>query len=257
MMGKLNGLKLWKPEAGSHKGQNGVLAIVGGGEEYHGAPMFSILAARRFVDLVYFIPGEWDGHLIDAVKTIPEAIVLDENREEKLIKRCDCVLFGIGLGDDTCLDYGWYAKNAKRLVVDGDGLKLAKEEENIPPDCILTPHEREFQMLFGLAGTRENVKEMARENRCVILKKGVPDIISDGEKIYTNDIHDVGMTKGGTGDVLAGLVAALFCKNDALTAARAAAYINGAAGMRLSKRFGPNYCASDLAEMLAEAANLL
>lgn len=254
-MGKPRGLKLWKPEAGSHKGQNGVLAIVGGGREYHGAPMFSILAARRFVDLIYFVPGKRDSHLVGAVKTIPEAIVLDGGEGKKHIGRCDCVLFGIGLGDDARLDYGWYAKNAKRLVVDGDGLKLAKEEDMIPPGCILTPHEKEFRMLFGRAGTKENVKEMAGKDGCVILKKGVPDIISDGERIYTNDVHDVGMTKGGTGDVLAGLVAALFCKNDALTAARAAAYINGAAGVGLSKRFGPNYCASDLAEMLAGVAH--
>jgi NAD(P)H-hydrate epimerase len=65
------------------------------------------------------------------------------------------------------------------------------------------------------------------------------------------------MTKGGTGDVLAGLVAALSCKNDAFTAAVAGARINGNAGNMLMKRFGYNYCTSDLAGALAESYSRL
>ena len=98
----------------SHKGQNGTLLIIGGSKQYHGAPMFSILAARRFVDLLYFYPGEQDAHLLDAVKNIPEAMVV---YDLKRVSECDCVLFGIGLANATFnLDY--VLKNAKRVVID-------------------------------------------------------------------------------------------------------------------------------------------
>jgi NAD(P)H-hydrate epimerase len=59
---------------------------------------------------------------------------------------------------------------------------------------------------------------------------------------------NAGMTKGGTGDVLAGLVAALYCKNEALVAAQAGSYINKKAGEALAERVGVNFNAGDLVE---------
>ena len=56
------------------------------------------------------------------------------------------------------------------------------------------------------------------------------------------------MTKGGTGDVLAGLVAALYCKNEAFLSACAGSYINKKAGENLFKRVGYYFNASDLAD---------
>jgi len=138
------------------------------------------------------------------------------------------------------------------VVADGDGLRLIKGK--IPAGSILTPHEGEFRMLFGMEGTKRNVERMAAENSCVIIKKDpVADVISDGKKTVLNKVHNQGMTRGGTGDVLAGLIAALACKNDIFTAAVAGTYLNGYAGNRLMKRFGYNFCASDLAEELAPA----
>jgi NAD(P)H-hydrate epimerase len=247
-------MKLYLPPKDSHKGQNGKLLIIGGSRDYHGAPVFSMLAARRFVDLVYFYPGENDPYLISAMKAIPEAMVVyDFDSLEKM----DCVLFGIGLSKAPFDKVELIAKNSKKLVIDGDGLKRIAGG-SIPSGSILTPHEGEFRMLFGTEGTAKNVLEMAKNHGCVILKKGPVDIIADGRpgtmnrRPVVNKVHNPGMTKGGTGDVLAGLVAALACKNDSFDAAVAAAIMNGRAGNRLMKRFGYNYCASDLAEALAE-----
>ncbi len=268
---------LYVPLPESHKGQNGKLLIIGGSKRYHGAPMFSILAARRLVDLLYFHPGENDPYLINAIKTIPEAIVVFDlkiaktifktfertrSNDLKQVSECDCVLFGIGLADamlDMRFDIDFIIKNANRLVIDGDGLKLIKNRlcELKPKSTIttiLTPHEIEFQNLFGCSGTKENVKKMADSYGVVILKKDPSgDIISDGKRMIINKMHNQGMTKGGTGDVLAGLCAALFCKNPAFESAVAAAHINGYAGNKLKKKYGFNYCASDLANELAEA----
>jgi len=243
---------LYQPPKGSRKGDNGRLLIVGGSRDYHGAPVFSLLAARRFVDLLYFYPAEKDPYLINAVKRMPEAIVVDSYSSPAIRGKLDCVLYGIGMGDAEPPLPKQKTQNPK-LVIDGDGLKRVKGK--IPPGAILTPHENEFISLFGINGSERNVLAMARKNKCVILKKGSVDVIADGRgtgKLETNHMHNQGMTKGGTGDVLAGLVAALACKNDAFTAAVAGARINGHAGDMLKKRYGYNYCASDLAEALAE-----
>lgn len=238
---------LHRPKKDSHKGQNGKLLIIGGSARYSGSPIFEILAARRFVDLLYFYPGESDPFLIQAVKTIPEAIVVYGLEE---IGKMDCVLFGSGMGDaefDTsCLD------DAKKVVLDADGFKYV-EKERLGPGFILTPHTLEFERYFGFEANEKSAAEMARKHRCVILKKGVPDIISDGKRTYKNNMHNQGMTKGGTGDTLAGLVAALACTNPNFEAAVAAAHINGLAGNMLLKKYGYNFCASDLANQLAEA----
>ncbi len=242
---------LYTPKPGTHKGQNGKLMIIGGSKHYHGAPVFSIMAARRFVDLLYFHPAGYDEFLVNSVKNIPEVIV---EYDMYKIKESDCVLFGIGISDAQ-VDEDYVFKNSKKLVIDGDGLKRIKD--NIPVGSLLTPHETEFRMLFDLEGTKENVKKMAKKHKCVILKKGTPDIISNGTKITINNVHNQGMTKGGTGDVLAGLVGALACKNDIYTAAVAGAQINGCAGNILKKNFGFNFCASDLVEELANAYHCL
>ena len=61
-----------------------------------------------------------------------------------------------------------------------------------------------------------------------------------------NKTGNEGMTKGGTGDVLAGLIAALYCKNDVFLAASCGTYLNGLAGDELYERVGPYFNASDL-----------
>ncbi len=209
--------------------------------------MLAILAARRFVDLVYFYPGEWNEQIIRAVKTIPEVIVLPNLRR---IEEMDCVLFGIGLGN--AMFPMQTISGAKRLVIDGDGLKRIKGRFELAKGAILTPHEGEFGLLFGISGTKENVKKMAKKYGCVILKKDPRgDIITDGKQIFVNRTHNQGMTKGGTGDVLSGLVAALACKNEPLVATIAGAHFCGTTGNVLKKEFGFNFSASDLANGLA------
>ncbi len=253
---------LYRPPRDSRKGDNGRLLVVGGSRQYHGAAIFSLLAARRFVDLLYFMPAENDHFLLNSVKCIPEAIVIHDY-QSPAVRGIDCVLFGIGLGEaiPKLPSSGKLESGGWKLVIDGDGLKRVRGK--IPKGAILTPHENEFRMLFGCEGSERNVLAMAKKHSCVILKKGPTDIIADGRpgtgcgRIELNRVHNPGMTRGGTGDVLAGLVAALSCKNDLYTAAVAAARINGHAGNSLMKRLGLNFCASDLANALSESLEAL
>lgn len=164
----------------------------------------------------------------------------------------------------------------KKWVLDAGALQVIKPE--ILYDlhhCIITPHPKEFYQLFGHKLTNLNLQEKsnlitqtARDFTLTIILKGRIDIIASnaGDQTFgrlpqtKNKNHKVsvilnktgnpGMTKGGTGDVLAGLVSALFCTHDSFTSASIAAYINGLAGDQLWKRRGPFFNADDLADQV-------
>jgi NAD(P)H-hydrate epimerase len=87
---------------------------------------------------------------------------------------------------------------------------------------------------------------MAKKYDCTIVLKGVEDVVCDKKECVVSKTGNEGMTKGGTGDVLAGLIAALYCKNDAFLAAAAGVYLNGLAGDRLYTMVGPYFNSSDL-----------
>ena len=101
-------------------------------------------------------------------------------------------------------------------------------------------------------------------NNATILLKGKTDLIISpgnqciifyGDKKFKKDVCSIeggnpGMTKGGTGDVLAGLLAALYCTHDAKTAAIVASYVNKAAGDVLYEKVGPYFNASDLVKTI-------
>ena len=101
--------------------------------------------------------------------------------------------------------------------------------------------------LIGAGKTYElNRLEKILDNKYLILLKGPIDkIYYQGQELEVSG-GNAGMTKGGTGDVLAGLVAALYCQNNILTSAVVASYVNKKAGESLSWRVGPFFNASDL-----------
>ncbi|MGB9719388.1 MAG: NAD(P)H-hydrate dehydratase [Candidatus Anstonellales archaeon] len=232
------------PAKGSHKGENGKLLIIAGSKQYHGSALLAIQAAKRFVDLVYFYPGENDCYLINAVKNIPEVIVVDDL---KILEKCDAVLFGPGLGNSK-VDVKKIAGKAKKIIVDGDGFRKIKKE--MLNGNMLTPHEGEFEYFFGKKGTKENVKKMAKKYRCVILKKGPVDFVSNGKKVYEIKGGNAGLTKGGTGDVLAGFVSALATKNSLLESALVGAKVLKKCGELAFKNYGYWYSAGDVIEYL-------
>ncbi len=141
---------------------------------------------------------------------------------------------------------------AKKWVIDGGALQEV-DVRLISKSCILTPHQKEFEGLIervikrpGLASQGQALSETLKN--CTIILKGQIDIVCKGKKCVEVKGGNPGMTKGGTGDVLAGLTAALYAKNDSWTAATMASYINKKAGDSLYKRIGPYFNAEDLVE---------
>src|SRR3989338_257991 len=173
------------------------------------------------------------------------------------IRKADVALIGNGIGIDKATMK--FAKNVARktnvpLVIDADAIRACRGMR-FDGNAIITPHATEFGIFSGIeiSGKKsisekcEIVKKVAAKHRCVVLLKGKIDIISDGKQILLNKTGNEAMTAAGTGDVLAGIVAALVAvKNPLLNAAGAGAYINGAAGERVAAKVGYSLVASDI-----------
>lgn len=152
----------------------------------------------------------------------------------------------------------------KRFVLDAGALQELDLNwlANLKELPILTPHHEELEMLAK--NNNLSADNILRRDRppglsAIILLKGPIDTV------YSPDHEPIeisggvpGMTKGGTGDVLAGLTAALYCKNDALTSAVTASFFNKKAGEDLFEKMGNYFNASDLVDQLPQTMkNLL
>ena len=271
--------KLYIPLPSSHKGQNGKLMIIGGSKLFHAASLWSLKVASRIVDMVFYSSVPENNQIVlEAKKEFRDGIIVPRNKIENYIKEADCVLIGPGLprkdgeqkgdNDTKSLTESLLKKYPKKKwVIDGGSLQTL-DPQFIPKNAILTPHQKEFKMLFSHVipnsfrdlGSDSNkmlkqvqhdkgVGGMAKKYNCVILLKGPTDIVCSPNKCVRISGGNAGMTKGGTGDVLAGLTAALYCKNDdPFLVATSASYINKKAGENLFKKVGYYFNASDLAD---------
>ncbi len=238
------------PNQLSHKRENGVLLVLAGSGKYHGAAMLALRAAPRFTDLVFFSSTKENERI--AREKIDDVIIIPRKQALANLKDFDCVLVGPGMGTGNGARKITNAvlKSGVKCVLDADALK-ALDKRLLHPNAILTPHSREFELVFGEKAGAKSVQSMAKKYGCVILlKHPKADIISNGNEMKLNFTGNAGMTKGGTGDVLAGMCAALACKNALFRAACAAAYLNGLAGDMLLKKYSFAYAASDLVEAL-------
>ncbi len=268
---------LWKPRpAISHKGDFGRLVVIGGSENFTGAPAYSALAATKCgVDLVYVASPEKTAQTIASYSPDLITIRLPGNHLnpdsipelERWLKISDTIVLGpgIGLHDDTA-EFVWKVTQLaeslnKRLVLDADALKIfGRRRRRIRTPTVMTPHAGEFAALsqrktpdeIGLK--IEAANQVAKELGSTIVLKGPVDIITDGTRTKLNRTHNPFMTVGGTGDVLTGIVGALMAqKVDPFQAAVAATFLNGLAGEILVRDDGPAVTSSSLVEHIPRA----
>jgi len=256
---------------GEHKGQNGKLLVIGGSEDYYGAPYLASKAASYLVDLVYLaMPSEPAERISDPdliLRPIEGRNFSPDHVHELLnmAQKADAVVIGpgIGLAEETGEFVREFIKRyEKPMVIDADGLKAVAEDLSVlnGKTFVLTPHAGEFRLIFGvkpeglLMEKAEVVTEKAGEIGGVILLKGPYDIISDGKTWKYNRTGNRGMTTGGTGDVLAGLVGALLALgNEPLRAASVGAFLNGLAGDMVKEELGENFTALEVARKVPHA----
>ncbi len=247
---------------GSKKGENGKVLVVGGSRSYFGSPaLVGLSALRAGADLVYLLVPEYIAPTIasyspDLIVWGYEGELLNESAMDifyQLQEKTDAMVIGNGI-----------TKNSSVLKVAAKMVKEYKKPCVVDADAIIdggykvknavyTPHVKEFTLLADLSvpqqmnAAEKVVRNAAEKLGSVVLLKNPVDIISDGNKTAFNKTGNAGMTAGGTGDTLAGILGTLLAqKYPAFEAAGCAAHINGAAGDLAFRKFGNSLIASDL-----------
>lgn len=257
----------------AHKGAFGRVLIIGGSYGYCGAPALAALAGKAVLrsgaDYVTVVAPD---KVAWAINTLSPDIITKkikvskgyfETRHAKkvisLAKKYDVVLIGCGIGEKS---NGFIKKVCKGIkkpkVIDADAIKAVSLSD--VKNAIFTPHLLEYSKLIK----NSKIKNMLRLRQQylktnVILIKTTQDKIMSKEKLMMNKTGNSVMTKAGTGDVLAGLVAGFLAqmvkqkpkrllKNMLFDAACLGAYVNGKTGDYLRRRKGRTFIASDLVE---------
>lgn len=257
----------------AHKGDFGRLLVIGGSEVYSGAPtLVSIAAMRTGVDIVYLAAPAKTALAISSMS--PDLITIKLEGEnlnpanvgtiKPYLDMVDAVAMGPGLGLNsetvkfvkTIVDEVEKAK--KPLLLDADGLKaFAKFKRPLKVPLVLTPHAGEYEILTGepLPENQDEriiaIQKTAKKLNATILVKGKVDIICDSNRAKLNFTGNAGMTVGGTGDVLSGIVGGLMAQNiDVFEAAVAGAFVNGAAGDFVANEIGFHIVATDIIDWI-------
>lgn len=220
-----------------NKGTFGRAVIAAGCKNMCGAAYLSALAAYRSgAGLVEIVTVE--ENRIPLQTLLPEAVLSTYASEAetavievvlcRALSRADAVVVGPGLGiSASALAVTRYVlmHTAVPTVIDADALNLIAKDAalmalldrcaaSVP--VILTPHPGEFSRLTGMrmeelkASFLETAVEFARAHHVVLLAKDARSVVTDGDRVYLNGSGSSAMAKGGSGDVLTGILAALF-----------------------------------------------
>jgi len=260
------------PEA--HKGEFGRLLVVGGSEIFTGAPTLVAMAAYRTgTDLVFVAAPEKAAQAISSMS--PNMITIKLPGENfavahirllrEHLEKASVIAIGPGLGlnkqtiSAVRKIVALAIQRKKPLLLDADGLKALGviRKRIFDGTTVVTPHAGEFQAITGKAPSRDlklrsdEVRELASKSGAAVLLKGHIDVVSDGMRVKLNRTGNPGMTVGGTGDVLSGIVAGLMAQGvEAFRAAVAGAFINGAAGDLAEEKLGNHLTPTDLLEYI-------
>lgn len=241
----------------AHKGDFGKLFILAGSEGYTGAPVLAARAALRTGAGLVYLGVPRDIYPVIAVKcdeAMPFPLPEDYGAILERAQSCDAALIGPGLGrapETERLILSLLAELTVPVVLDADGINALAGHIDIldkrPAPTVLTPHEGEFARLTGCAlPVRDRAaaaRSFAEAHNCVLVLKGQGTVTAapDGS-VRVNDTGNPGMAKGGSGDVLAGMIAALLGQkhlgDDIPKLTAQAVFYHGAAGDLCAQKFG-------------------
>jgi len=234
----------------SHKGTYGRLLIVAGSEGMCGAAYLSALAAYRSgVGLVEVFTPKVNVTVIQT--KIPEAIVTGwEGHPVKLLRerlRCaDACVIGPGLGRSSdAIGFVEEALGSKvPMLIDADGLNIISESDDLKEMLrdrkevtVITPHLGEMSRLIGTdvksidCDPIRYASGFAKEYGVICVQKNSVTAVSDGTNVLLNPTGCSALAKGGSGDVLSGVIGAfLAAGNDPFDSAVSGVYLHGRAG---------------------------
>lgn len=247
-------------KADGHKGTFGKLLVVGGAVGYTGAPYLTASAAvRSGCGLVFLgVPQSiWEAEAVKCVSAMPFPLpdkngMLSykalQNITEKL-DACDVLALGPGLGRSTHTErlvWELLLRTEKPVVLDADGINALTGHIDVLDQrrgrvTILTPHDGEFARIGGDLSHGDRIraaKEFAMAHGCVLVLKGHRTITATPEgNVLVNTTGNSGLAKGGSGDVLTGMIASLLAQGATpVQAAALGVWMHGRAGDLAAER---------------------
>ena len=260
----------YKPRlADSHKGNHGHALLVAGRKGMMGAAIISSRACvRSGIGLLTTLLPESERTILQ--QSVPEAMLAFELPGKKKIHQYSAVAIGPGMGTE---------KNAKeqlekiisaapqKLLLDADALNILATNKKLlallPKQTILTPHIKEFDRIFGEHKTNEQrirtAKAAAKKWKIIIVLKNATTIITDGKHGVYNNRQNAGLAKGGSGDMLTGIMLAFLAQGyKPLEAAMMAVYIHSTAAAKcLTTQSEESMLATDVVEYIGAAFETL
>ncbi|RTY99463.1 NAD(P)H-hydrate dehydratase [Flavobacterium sp. RSP49] len=264
-------LKRFKqPDKHTHKGIQGHALIIGGSYGKIGAVSLSSKAALKTgCGLVtVFIPK--CGYDILQI-SIPEVMVLTDNQEKSISNITFDITpqaIGIGPGLGQAVEtqnalHQFLKTNKTPLVIDADALNILSQNKEwfslVPPKTILTPHPKELERLIGKWHFEEEKMNKAisfsKQHEIIIVMKGAPTQIIDGETVYENTSGNAALATAGTGDVLTGMITSLLAQAyEPISAAILGVYLHGlTADIALPETGYQSFIASDVIANIGKA----
>jgi len=231
----------------AHKGDFGHVLVVAGSPGKAGAAAMSGLAALRSGAGLVTVTGH------EAIQVAPE--LMTETHEDFSLERKTVVAVGPGLGMRPELVRRLLDTATVPMVIDADGLNsiAGTDFRGKGVTTILTPHPGEMSRLLRrpVANRLQDARQFAQEkNVCLVLKGHRTLVAAPDGHVWINTSGSPAMAKGGSGDILTGMIAGLVAQhpNDPLNAVRAAVWLHGRAG---------ELAAAELTETCVIATDLL
>lgn len=248
----------------AHKGTFGKLFCICGSKNMPGSAWFVINAAIKCgVGSVKacVVPSVYEN--LSKRISEPTFCVVNEDKDGfmskdsleiifKEIKDCSCIVLGSGLGYTMETKYlvEELIKNSKiPIVLDGDGINIVADNISIIKEnkfgLIFTPHPKEMSRLIKIKVEDINsnkmrfAKEFAQEHRVCIALKGKNTVVCDKKgNIYMNTTGNSGMAKGGSGDILSGMIGSFVSqKLSEVNAAVCGVFLHGLVGDKCQEKF--------------------
>lgn len=226
----------------SHKGNYGRVVIFGGSRGFSGAPVMAAQAALRIGSGLVQVGVPQEIYPIVATKIFSESLVFpyeDSRLFDLAVSQATVVAMGPGFGleKDSEFFFRTLIELDKPLVIDADCLTLLARYpelyQEIKKWAVLTPHPGEMKRLLRLDFSAERRPEIARsfvkDKKITLVLKGVRTLVAqEGKPLFVNTSGNPGLSTGGSGDSLLGIVAGLIAQGfDPFDAARCGVWIHG------------------------------
>ncbi len=276
-----------KRSSDSHKGDYGRLLSVAGSMTMQGAAVMAANAAVNsgvglvtavFPDAAYApIASKLTEPLTVPMRSTADGYLssLNINKIMTMAEKSTAILLGCGLGfcDDTVKIVSDIVRSAScPIILDADGINAVSTNINILKETsvpiILTPHPGEMSRLTNLSveEIQQNrvrvAKNFAAEYGCIVVLKGANTVVAGPVgNVYINRTGNAGMATGGSGDVLAGIIASFVCQGmSPQSATIAGVYVHGLCGDLAMKKYSmhgvtPTKMIAELAEVLSNFEN--